>query len=99
MEKVYVIIKGWGAYSDRCTQPARVYLDRNLAEQTMAKLEAVQKKYEPHPFYAEPKPGAKEAAVKEYADLGFEADCYDDWELAETELDDRDDGQSPRTPL
>lgn len=93
---VYIIIKGWGEYSDRSTHPARVYTDRELAEQTMAKLEAIQKKYEPKSIYAAPEPGVKAAAVKEYAELGFEADCYDDWELAEAELDTRTVGQGAR---
>lgn len=87
MSKAYIIIKGWGAYSDRGTTPVRVYLDRTKAEETMVKLEAIEKKYAPKEFYGTVGPEVSKIAEEEYAAIGFEAGPYDDWELAEAEID------------
>lgn len=93
MKKAYIIIRGWGEYSDRGTTPAKVYLDRTKAEAVMAKLEAIdleftnkRKLIENKPGYFEKVKELKPEAVAAYAAIGFDADQHDDWELAEAEL-------------
>jgi hypothetical protein len=92
MAKCYIIIRGWGEYSDRGTTPVRVYLDRAQAEEMMAKLEAVESKRSSLAgLKFSDYPAARETLAPqmkaEYEALGFDADIYDDWELAEAELD------------
>src|SRR5260221_13926784 len=87
MTKAYVIIMGWGEYSDRGTKPVRVYLNRATAEETMGELENLEKKYAPDDPDKTVSKEVSEMAEKEYAAMGFEAGPYYDWELAEAELD------------
>ena len=99
MRKAFIIIKGWGSYSDRGTEPVRVYLDEGRAIKIMEQLENIQGKYEAliKPYTSSfDDEVAKRLAPEiktEYAALGFDATWEDDWELAEAELDDRADGQ------
>lgn len=91
MAKAFVIIKGRGAYSDRGTQPERVYLNQEKAQASMVALEEIEKRYYRQTLasgrisYEEANKLAP-ACAKEYLALGFEASIDDDWELAEAEL-------------
>lgn len=94
MAKAYVIIRGWGEYSDRGTTPAKVYLDRAKAEAAMAALDTVYRRFVAareqiagkSGYFEKVKAMIPESAAA-YAALGFEADLNDDWELAEADLD------------
>lgn len=94
MPKCYIIIRGWGEYSDRGIELQKVYLDKIKAQKIMAALEEIEertnkivnavsgipiKRFEYRNTIA-----AKVRA--EYAAIGFEAGPYDDWQLEEAEF-------------
>lgn len=91
MTKAYIIIRGSGAYSDRSTTPVRVYLDKQKAQETMAKLKAIESwhstKDSSHYMNYELAQKKNPAVTAEYLAIGFEATVWDDWELAEADLD------------
>ncbi len=89
--KAYIIIKGWGEYSERGTEPAKVYLDQAAAQETMKKLSEIEFRYRAqigkHPnINYDKRHQLDPSCTAEYQALGFEASIYDDWELAEAEL-------------
>jgi hypothetical protein len=88
LRKAYVIIRGNGAWSERWSTPVKVFLDRDVAQTTMEKLEAVQRRFGRNAKDCGPRnpPEVRRAAAAAYRDLGFDADDEDDWELVETDL-------------
>lgn len=100
MAKVYIIVQGMGAYSERIERPARAYLDREKAQEIVTQLKAIHKTLVPPRGtwkwdWEKANPGIVAAAMRAYAVLGFEDDPYgyggwkladSDWELAECEL-------------
>lgn len=97
MTKAYVIIAGSGEYSDRCTWPVRIYLNKERAEQEMAKLDALYNKYDglkrkardsklPHGETYAMWCDYDKAAREEYEALGYEGFDSEDWGLSEADL-------------
>lgn len=98
--KCYVIIRGWGEYSDRGREITKVYLSKEKAQAVMAALEKIENDCNAlveQEVRKLPGQSGFEAAwkyrneimpkvAKQYAALGFEAGSNDDWELAEAEF-------------
>ena len=94
MAKAWIIIKGWGSYSDRGTRPVRVYLNYERAKADMTKLDAIYKKYQPIILppgrFIEDFDAVKKLTPQikaEYEAAGFKAEWNNDWELEEADLD------------
>lgn len=89
MTKVYIIIQGEGAYSDRIEEPVKVYRDKATAEQVFASLDTISRQVKRDDWQFPSTDNDKklvERVKQQYTALGFEASWEHDWELAEAEF-------------